>query len=181
MLRSMLHTVSGVTLCILALTAGCGNNNPGPASNPDLASASPDLAVPAPDLATPPDLAPPSVAVPAGCNTTTVVTGTAAYATITGNGGNRCMGGTCHNSGTAPIFNSRVTFANVMINKASSSTFQYVVPNMADKSYLLYKLRGTHLSVPGGSGAQMPLGGTLLNDTEFCTVYNWISHGAPAN
>lgn len=181
MLRPIVNTFSGVTLCILALAAGCGDNNPGPASNPDLATATVDLAVPSPDLATPPDLASPAIAVPAGCNTNTVVTGTVAYTTLTGNGGARCMGPTCHNNGTAPVFNSRLTFTNVMINKQSSSSFQYVVPNMADKSYLLYKLRNTHLSVPGGSGGQMPLGGTALNDTEFCTMYNWVSHGAPVN
>lgn len=177
----MLRMLSGVSLCVFALAAGCGNSNPNPnPGSPDLAVPT-DLAVPSADLTPPSDLAPPVIAVPAGCNTNTVVSGTLAYATITGSNGTRCMGAGCHNQGQDPVFLSRQTFTSVMIGKNSSSDYQYVVANMPDKSYLLYKLRGTHLSVPRGNGGQMPTGGTFLNDTEFCTVYNWVSHGAPPN
>lgn len=175
----MLRIACGVTLSILALAAGCDNGNTNPTPTSDLAAPSPDLAAPTPDLATPSDLAPPTVVPPVGCNTTTVVSGTTAYNTISA--GNRCMGAGCHNQMQDPVFSNRATFTAVMINKPSSSAYQYVVPNMPDQSYLLYKLRGTHLSVPKGNGGQMPTGGTFLNDTEFCTVYNWVSHGAPVN
>ena len=74
------------------------------------------------------------------------VTGTTAYGIISA--GNRCMGQNCHNNAQAPVFSTRQTFMAAMINKNSTSAYQFVVPNMPDQSYLLYKLRGTHLSVP---------------------------------
>lgn len=175
----MLRIACGVTLSILAFAAGCGNSNPTPTSTPDLATATADLAAPAADLATPSDLAPPVITPPPNCNTTTAITGTMAYNTISA--GNRCMGAGCHNQMQMPMFSTQATFMAAMINKTSSSAYQYVVPNMPDKSYLLYKLRGTQLSVPNGNGGQMPTGGTLLTNAEFCTVYTWVLRGAPVN
>lgn len=175
-----LRTISGLSMGLLLLAAACGNNTPPVTPNPDLASATPDLGT-APDLATPPDLAPLTLPVPAGCNTTTAVTGTTAYTAITTAGGQRCMGQNCHNNAQAPVFNTRQTFMAAMINKNSTSAYQFVVPNMPDRSYLLYKLRNLQQSVPQGNGSQMPLVGTPLTDAEFCTVYAWVKNGAPVN
>lgn len=179
-LRLHLQTISGLSLGMLLLTAACGNNTTPVNPNPDLASASPDLAA-APDLATPPDLLPLTLPVPAGCNTAMAVTGMTAYTTIIAANGQRCMGQNCHNNAQAPVFSTRQTFMAAMINKNSTSSYQFVVPNMPDKSYLLYKLRNLQQSVPGGNGSLMPLVGTQLTDAEFCTVYAWVKNGAPVN
>jgi hypothetical protein len=144
----------------------------------DLAMHPADMAMsPAADLSTPPDLAPATIPVPAGCNTNTVVTGTVMYTTLSAN--KRCMGGACHNSGQNPAFSTQATFMSAMVGKQSTSSLNYVTANQPDKSYLLFKLRNLQLNVPGGSGGQMPEGGTPLTDTEFCTVYDWVLHGAP--
>ena len=160
----MLRTISGLSLGLLLLAAACGNNNP--SNNPDLAA---------------PDLLPPAVPVPAGCNTGMAVTGTTAYTTITGTNGQRCMGPSCHNNAQRPVFSTQATFMAAMVNQASSASYKFVVPNMPNSSYLLYKLRNLQQNVPGGNGARMPLGGTPLTDAEFCTVYAWVQNGAPAN
>lgn len=159
----MLLAIRRLSLGTLLLAAACGN----PSTTPD--------------LATSPDLLPPTIPVPAGCNTAMAVTGTAAYATITAANGQRCMGQSCHNNAQRPVFSTQATFMAAMVNQASSSSFQFVVPNMPSSSYLLYKLRNLQQNVPGGGGSRMPLGGTPLTDTEFCTVYAWIQNGAPVN
>ena len=171
-------TLCGLSLGLLLLAAACDNNTTPVETNPDLASATPDLATP-PDLAPAPDLAPLTLPVPAGCNTAMAVTGTTAYGIISA--GNRCMGQNCHNNAQAPVFSTRQTFMAAMINKNSTSSYQFVVPNMPDKSYLLYKLRNLQQNVPGGNGSLMPLVGTQLTDTEFCSVYAWVKNGAPVN
>ena len=161
----MQRTISGLSLGLLLLAAACGNSSP-PAN---------------PDLATSPDLLPPTLPVPAGCNAAMAVTGTAVYTTIAGANGQRCMGQSCHNNAQTPTFSTQTTFMAAMLNKASSSSFQFVVPNMPNSSYLLYKLRNLQQNVPGKVGSRMPLGGTPLTDAEFCTVYAWVQNGAPAN
>ncbi len=160
----MLRTISALSLGMLMLAAACGNNPPA-----------------TPDLATSPDLLPPTLPVPAGCNTAMAVTGTTAYTTITAANGQRCMGQTCHNNAQRPMFSTQATFMAAMLNQASSSSYQFVVPNMPNSSYLLYKLRNLQQNVPGGIGSRMPLGGTPLTDAEFCTVYAWVQNGAPVN
>ncbi len=160
----MLRTIRGLALSTLLLAAACGNNSPT-----------------APDLATSPDLLPPTVPVPAGCDTGMAVTGTAVYATITAANGQRCMGQSCHNNAQAPTFSTQAMFMAAMLGRPSSSSYQFVVPNMPNSSYLLYKLRNLQQNVPGGKGSRMPLGGTPLTDAEFCTVYAWVQNGAPAN
>lgn len=175
-----LQTLSGLSMGLLLLAAACGDNTPPVTPNSDLASATPDLGTTS-DLATPPDLQPLTLPVPAGCNTAMAVSGTTAYGTITAANGARCMGQNCHNNAQAPVFSTRQTFMAAMINKNSTSSFQFVVPNMPDRSYLLYKLRNLQQSVPGGNGSLMPLVGTQLTDAEFCTVYAWVKNGAPVN
>jgi hypothetical protein len=130
-----------------------------------------------PDMTMTPDMTPIMIPVPNGCNTATAPSGTVAYTTLSTGG--RCMGGTCHNSGQPPAFMDMTTFMASMVNQGSSSAFKFVVPNQPNSSYLLYKLRGLQQMVPGGGGLQMPDGGTPLNDTDFCTMYDWILHGAP--
>jgi len=172
----MRRLINGLTMCMLTVAVGCGPHVP---STVDFAHATDmtmdagisDLAtIPGPDMAY-------AIPVPPGCNTATVVTGTAAFTTL--NTGNRCTSG-CHTTANIPKFTSQATFMTATINIGSTSAYKYVVPLKPDSSYLLYKLRNLQLKVPNGGGMQMPRGQTPLNDTDFCTVYNWVLHGAPA-
>ena|ERR1043166_1083532 len=48
-----------------------------------------------------------------------------------------------------------------------------VMPGNATQSYLIHKLRGTHLMV-GGSGERMPFGGQPLAEGDIATIQAWI-------
>lgn len=177
----MLRTLSGFLLGIFVLAAGCGNVAPTGGGNVDLVGSTTDMgglsdqAGPlGPDMVT-------TLPIPPNCNTATVVTGTQAYSTLTGSTGTRCMGGNCHNNNIKPLFSTRATFMAATINMSSTSLLPYVTPNVPDRSYVLYKLRGLAANVRNGGGAQMPRGGTPLTDAEFCVMYNWVLHGAPVN
>jgi mono/diheme cytochrome c family protein len=52
-----------------------------------------------------------------------------------------------------------------------------VVAGNPDKSYLVMKLEGTHIS-HGGSGAQMPFGAPPLAPEQIAKVRQWIAEGA---
>lgn len=54
-----------------------------------------------------------------------------------------------------------------------------IEPGQPDRSYLVHKIQGTHLSV-GGSGAAMPQEGDLppLSPGEIETIRDWIAEGA---
>lgn len=178
----MLRMLRGLLFGVMVLTAGCGNNTSVPGrfdlslhtdggSQSDLGSPG-DLAGPQPDMTV-------VLPVPAGCNTTTIVTGTQAYTTLTGSTGQRCFGGGCHNGAQRPLFSSQTTFMNAVINQSSTTGLPYIAPNNPDRSYLLYKLRGLQTLIRNGAGQQMPKGGTPLTDAEFCRMYDWVLHGAP--
>lgn len=49
-----------------------------------------------------------------------------------------------------------------------------------DQSYLLAKLNGTQVAA-GGSGVQMPYGGTPLSQVQISLIQQWIAEGAPNN
>lgn len=57
-----------------------------------------------------------------------------------------------------------------------------VAPGDVDKSYLMHKLRGTHLSV-GGSGNAMPMVDPprLMDPTQVDLFVRWIEQGAKNN
>lgn len=179
----MLRILGGLFL-VVAATAGCGAYMPSNTSQGDMGVAATDLGVitdqavfSGPDMVT-------TLPVPAGCNTTTVVSGTTAYKTltngVTGNG-MRCMGGACHNTTITPKFNSQATFMALMINQRSTAGVPYITPNDPNSSYVLYKLAGQQTLFRDGGGMQMPRGGTPLTAAEQCVIYDWILHGAPTN
>lgn len=174
----MRRMIYGLTVGLVAMAAGCGGTTP-TGSRQDLASVPSDLGaadMPADLLPLPPDMSY-ILPVPASCNTTTAVSGTTAYTTLSAN--NRCMGGSCHNNLTIPRFRDQPTFMSSTINVNSTSVYKYVVPGNPDRSYLLYKLRNLQLKVMNGGGMQMPRGLPPLTDAEFCTMYNWVRSGAP--
>lgn len=55
-----------------------------------------------------------------------------------------------------------------------------VTPRDPARSYLLHKLRGTHLD-QGGSGVRMPMGQEPLADADLALLQAWIDAGAPDN
>ena len=180
----MVRMLGSLSFGIFVLAGGCGTYNP-PASRVDLSQssgdgglqdlgASGDLAGPQPDMSV-------ILPVPAGCNTATIVTGTQAYATLTGTNGQRCFGGGCHNGAQRPLFTSQATFMNAVLNQPSTTGVAYITPNNPNQSYLLYKLRGLQTLIRNGAGQQMPKGGTPLTDAQFCMMYDWVLHGAPKN
>ncbi|MBL4687417.1 MAG: hypothetical protein JKY37_22665 [Nannocystaceae bacterium] len=84
----------------------------------------------------------------------------------------------CHRSGSPPAgldLNDGSGFAS-LVGVASTAEIFYVSPGDADASYIVNKLQGMQESV-GGSGSQMPLGGTL-QDSEIDTIIAWIDGGA---
>lgn len=176
----MLRTFSGLFIGIFGLAAGCGNVTPTGGGTMDLTGMPTDMGVVS-DQAGP--LGPDMVTVlpaPTNCDTATIITGTQAYTTLIGPTGLRCQAG-CHNITVKPVFSTRATFMAATINQPSSSVLPYVVPNMPDRSYLLYKLRGLQAMVRNGGGLQMPRNGTPLTDVEYCQIYDWVLHGAPVN
>ncbi len=73
------------------------------------------------------------------------------------------------------------TFANVVnVPSMQLPSLNRVTPGRPDSSYLVLKLRGTHLDV-GGSGDQMPLGGMPLSMNQLGTIGLWILNGALNN
>jgi hypothetical protein len=60
-----------------------------------------------------------------------------------------------------------------LLNVSSTETnLARVQPGKPAKSYLFYKISGTHLTV-GGSGDRMPLGGELM-ESEIAAIKKWI-------
>lgn len=180
----MLRILGGLFLTVVATAAGCGAYMPSNTSQGEMGGTAADLGVIADQAVfSGPDMVV-TLGAPAGCNTTTVVSGSTAYKTltngVTGNG-MRCMGGACHNNTISPKFNSQATFMQVMISQRSTAGVPYITPNNPDASYILYKLAGKQTLFRDGGGLQMPRNGTPLTAAEQCVIYDWILHGAPAN
>jgi mono/diheme cytochrome c family protein len=88
----------------------------------------------------------------------------------------------CHQTGSAQqglILEAGSSYRNLVGKKSQQSSLDLVHPGAADLSYLVHKLRGSQLSMHG-SGAQMPLGGSLeASDLE--AIISWIESGARDN
>ena len=62
---------------------------------------------------------------------------------------------------------------------SGQSGFSIVFAGNPDRSYLLYKLAGTHEDAPAsGSGDQMPKGGSPLSAADQALIAEWILDGA---
>ena len=73
------------------------------------------------------------------------------------------------------------TFANVVnVPSRQLPGMNRVTPGRPDSSYLVLKLTGMHLDA-GGSGGQMPLGGTPLSMDQLGAIGRWILNGALNN
>ena len=73
------------------------------------------------------------------------------------------------------------TFANVVsVPSRQLPGMDRVTPSRPDSSYLVLKITGMHLDA-GGSGAQMPKGGTPLSMDQLGIIGRWILNGALNN
>ena len=73
------------------------------------------------------------------------------------------------------------TFASVVnVPSRQLPGMHRVTPSRPDSSYLVLKLTGMHLDA-GGSGVQMPKGGTPLSMDQLGTIGRWILNGALNN
>jgi len=87
----------------------------------------------------------------------------------------------CH-AGTNPQLDMNLsegqTFANVVnVPAMELATMNRVTPGQPNSSYLVHKVQGTHLD-EGGSGFQMPIGGSPLTQTQIDLIRAWIAAGA---
>jgi hypothetical protein len=71
-------------------------------------------------------------------------------------------------------------YASLVGIGSSQIAMMRVAPRAPDKSYLMYKLLGTHASVLG-SGNMMPIGQPPLMESELETIRTWIAQGAKNN
>jgi hypothetical protein len=159
---------------ILAVGLAACDGGTTPSMNNDMATTgTPDMT-----MTGPPDMAMPKLTVPAGC--TPNMAGQTSNTIFTTIVQARCFGPTCHNMATTPTMK---TAAEVLAlkNINSSTGLPQIAANNIDRSYLLYKLTGEHLKVPGGSGSRMPdtsAGLTPLMDSDICKFIQWVSTGA---
>lgn len=74
----------------------------------------------------------------------------------------------------------KLAYASLVDVAARQAPLPRVAPREPERSYLLHKLRGSHLD-QGGSGVRMPMGQEPLPETELDMLRAWIEAGAPNN
>ncbi len=88
----------------------------------------------------------------------------------------------CHVGSPSPSggqnLSAGVSHGNIVNVKSNGlPTMNRITPNDVSKSYLLHKLKNTHLSV-GGFGSQMPQGGPFLGADQIAIIEQWVNAGA---
>lgn len=68
----------------------------------------------------------------------------------------------------------------VNVSSAQLGSMDRIEPGQPDRSYLVHKIQGTHLTV-GGSGVRMPASGNFLSQSQIDLIRNWIAQGALNN
>lgn len=167
-LRLLLAPSLALSLSV-ALLVGCSEPNPGPEPLPEespVPTASPAATkTPAPGASGPVDLVPGEVQEVFDLD---------------------CA--SCHSGPDASAglrLDARHAYQALVEQKSrQASKMRLVAPGEPKESYLLHKMRGTHLDV-GGHGDRMPLEGSWgvhgsLSDAEVLRVEKWIQDGAPA-
>lgn len=84
----------------------------------------------------------------------------------------------CHMNGATQgglTLESGSSYQALVRQASRQSALQLVSPAKPDESYLIHKLKGTHLKV-GGKGSAMPMDNKLID-----TVGVWIKEGATDN
>jgi len=94
-----------------------------------------------------------------------------------------CAFSGCH-AGSSPAQGMNLSdgqaYANIVNVQSNESGLLRVDPGDPDQSYLVHKIQGTQGTV-GGSGGQMPLGGTPLTQAQINLIREWITNGAQEN
>ncbi len=89
----------------------------------------------------------------------------------------------CHLTPEAPealMFESGVSYFYMVGIPSKESDLLRVAPGEPDRSYLIHKIRGTHLEV-GGLGERMPFGAPPVTDDEVGLIAAWIKDCSPNN
>lgn len=73
-----------------------------------------------------------------------------------------------------------LALGNLVNVPSTESRLNLITPGNPQASYLIHKLRGTHIEV-GGRGDQMPFGAEPLEDDQLALITKWIEDCAPAN
>ena len=87
----------------------------------------------------------------------------------------------CHLRGAEPgglALEPGIAYEELVGVESTQSDLLRVAPGEPEASYLVHKLRGTHLEV-GGEGARMPQGGVGVTEDILDTIVRWIEAGAP--
>ena len=96
---------------------------------------------------------------------------------------NSCAFSGCH-AGTSPQqgmnLSLGLTHSNTVNVPSNESGLDRIEPGQPNQSYLVHKIQGTQGTV-GGSGAQMPFGGTPLSQANIDIIRAWITDGAKDN
>ena len=74
----------------------------------------------------------------------------------------------------------KLAYSSLVKKQSTQAQMPRVAPGEPERSYLLHKLRGTHLD-QGGSGARMPMGMPELSEEDLARLTAWIKAGAPDN
>lgn len=93
----------------------------------------------------------------------------------------QCAG--CHLTGDEPggmKLYPAAAYQTLVNTPSKESPLKRVAPGQPEQSYLLHKLRGTHLDA-GGSGVQMPFGQAPLPEDKLQLIRLWIEQGAAEN
>lgn len=86
----------------------------------------------------------------------------------------------CHLMGTEPgslSLHGGAAYGSLVDRSSKGADMLLVAPGEPHESYLLHKLRGTHLEV-GGSGARMPFGAPAMKEKDMEVIEAWIRDGA---
>ncbi len=92
----------------------------------------------------------------------------------------------CHDSSPSPAAGINLTTVDLahasLVNRPSTqgTGLVMVTPGFPEDSYLINKLRGTHLAV-GGIGDRMPQYAAVLDEGEIVRIEEWITAGALKN
>lgn len=94
---------------------------------------------------------------------------------------NRCAA--CHLTGEEPggmALHPGGAFASLVDAPSQETELKRVKPGDPAGSYMLHKIKGTHLEV-GGVGVRMPMDAPPLNGAEIARIQAWIAAGAQNN
>jgi len=89
-----------------------------------------------------------------------------------------CTASSCHGGGAGGLFLTSASgaYTNLVGVESNATGEVFVIASDAANSYLVKKLEGT-----ASAGAQMPLGGTALDNIDLTNIKNWITQGAKNN